>query len=79
MSGGHWHYLCLPNRRTVHGPVVEITASVKNPTFHRSQVILNYDLKIVHNCLNIAVASLMHHCKYINKFVLLQQQFAVES
>jgi len=76
MSGGHWHY--LPNR-TVYGPVVEITAFVKNPRFLSSQVILNYEPKIVHNCQNIAVTSLIYHCKYINKFILLQQTFAVGS
>ena len=27
----------------------------------------------------MAVSSLMYHCKYINKFVLLQQKFAVGS
>jgi len=42
MSGGLWYH--LPNR-TVYGPVVEITASVKNPRFIRSQVFLNYELK----------------------------------
>jgi len=49
MSGGHWHY--LPNRRIVYGAVVEISAPVKNPRFLHSQVILNYELKIVHNFL----------------------------
>jgi len=66
---GHWH--CLRNRKAVHGPVVEITVSVKNPRFLRSQIILNYERKIVHNCLNIAVTSLMYHGKYsttINSF-----------
>jgi len=75
-SGRHWHY--LPNR-TVYGPVVEISASVKNHRFLRSQVILNYELKIVHNCLEQAVISLMYHCKFINKFVLFHQKFAVGS
>jgi len=42
-SGGHCHY--LPNR-TVYGPVVEISASVKNPRFLRSQVILNYCMNL---------------------------------
>jgi len=77
MSGGHWQY--LPNRRTVHGPVVEISAFVKYPRFLRSQEILIYELKIVHNSLEPAVTSLMYHCKYINKFVLLQQKFNVGS
>jgi len=76
MSGGHWH--CLPNR-TAHGLVVEISASVKNPRFLCRQAILNYELKIVHNCLEQAVTSLMCQCKYINQFVLLQQKFAVAS
>jgi len=26
---------------------------------------------IVHNCLDMAVTSMMCHCKYINKFVIL--------
>jgi len=28
-------------------------------------------VKIVHNCLEQAVTSLMYHCKFINKFVFL--------
>jgi len=75
MSGGHWNY--LPNRRTVCGPVVQTSVSVKNPRFLRSQVILNYELEIVHNCRERAIISLMYHCKFINKFVLLQKKFAV--
>jgi len=74
-SGGHWYY--LPNRRIVYGPVVEISASVKIPRFLRSQVISIYEHKIVHNCLEKAVINLMYHCKFINKFVLLQQKFVV--
>jgi len=76
MSGEHWR--CLPNR-TVYGPVVEISASVKKNRFLRSQVILNYELKIVCNCLEQVAISLMHHCKFINKFVLFQQKIAVGS
>jgi len=67
MSGGHH----LPNRVTAYGPVTEISASVQNLRFLHSQVIYNYELKIVHNCLNMAVTSMMHHCKYMNKFVLV--------
>jgi len=57
MSGGHWH--CLPNRRTVYGPDVEILASVNNHIFLCCQAILNYELKIVHNSLEQAVVSLI--------------------
>jgi len=63
MSGEHY----LPNRVTAYGPVAEISASVQN-----------YELQIVHNCLDMAVTSLMYHCQYINKFVLLLQKSAVE-
>jgi len=38
---------------------------------------LKYELKIVHNRLDIAVTNLMYHCKYINKFVLLLRKSAV--
>jgi len=54
MSGGHY----LPNRVTVYGPIAEISASVQNTKFNRSQVIQNYE-KIVHNCLDMTVTSLM--------------------
>jgi len=71
------HY--FPNRRTACGPVPQISASVHNPRFFRSQVISNYEFKIVHNCLDMAATSLMYHCKYIKNFVLLLRKFAVMS
>jgi len=37
---------------------------------------LKYGL-IFQNCLDMAVASLMYHCKYINEFVLLLRKSAV--
>ena len=58
-------------RVTAYKPVAEISASVQKPRFVSSQVIQNYELKIVYNCLDMAVTSLMYHCKYINKFLLL--------
>jgi len=67
MSGGHY----IPNRVTAYGPVAETTASVQNPRLLRSQAIQNYELQIVHNCLDMAVTSMVYHCKHINKFVLL--------
>ena len=75
MSGRHY----LPNRVTAYGPVTEISAPVQNLRFLRSHVIYNYELKIVHNCLDMAVASLMYHCKYINKFILVLRKSAVGS
>ena len=45
----------------------------------RSQVIYNYELEIVHNCLDMAVTSLLYHCKYITKFILLLRKSAVGS
>ena len=36
-------------------------------------------LKIVHNCLDMTVTSLMYHFKYINKFIVLLQKSAVGS
>ena len=53
--------------------------SVQNPRFLRSQVIKNYQLKIVHNCLDMTVTSLMCHCKYINKFAVLLRKSAILS
>jgi len=52
---------------SAYGPVAEISASVQNPRFLRSQVIKNYEFKIVHNCLDMVVTGLMYHCKCINK------------
>ena len=75
MSGGHY----LPNRVNVYGPVAETSASVQNSRFLRSQAISNYELTTVHNCLDMAVASLMYHCKYIDKFVFLLRKSAVGS
>ena len=70
----------LPSSRvTAYGTVVEISASVQNPRFLCNQVIQNYELKIVHNCLDMTVTSLMYDCKYINKFVLLPRRSAVGS
>jgi len=57
MSGGNY----LPNRMTAYGSVVEISASVRNPGFLHSQVIETYELKIVHNCLDMTVTSLIYH------------------
>jgi len=32
---------------------------------------------IFRNCVDMAVTSLLYHCKYITKFILLLQKFAV--
>jgi len=34
---------------------------------------------MIHKCLDMAIANLMYHCKYINKFVLLLRKSAVVS
>jgi len=62
MSG--WHY--PPNRVPAYEPVAEISVPVQNQWFFCSQVIYNYELVIVHNCLDMTVTALMHHCKSIN-------------
>jgi len=56
MSGGHY----LPNRVTAYRPVAEISPSIQNTKFLRSQVISNYEFKIVHNYLDMAVTSLLY-------------------
>ena len=63
MSGGHY----LPNRVSAYGPVAK-HSEVQNPGFQ------NYQLKIVHNRLDMAVTGLIYHCKLIQKFVLLLRQ-----
>jgi len=73
MSEGHY----LPNRVTAYRPVAEISASVQNPRFLPSQVIKNYDIKIVHNQLDMAVTSLMYHFKCFNKLFLFLQKSTV--
>jgi len=35
--------------------------------------------EVVHNCLDMAVTSLFHHCKYFTKFILLLRKSAVGS
>jgi len=55
-----------------------ICVSPKSQIFSQSSN-LNYELKIVHNCLDMAITNLMYHCKNINKFVLLLRKSAVAS
>jgi len=45
----------------------------------RSQVTQNYELEIVHSCLDMAVATLLYHCKYITKLILLLRKSPVGS
>jgi len=56
---------------TAFGPVTEISASIQDLISSQpSNLVMNY-------CLDMAVASLMYHCKYINKFVLVLRKSAV--
>jgi len=63
------HALCTSNKNLCISP---------NPSFSCSQVpvIKNYELKIVHNCLDLAETSLMYN-KYINEFTLILQKSGV--
>jgi len=49
----------------------------KIPGFSQSSN-LSYELEIIHNCLDMAV-SLLYHCEYITKFILLMRKSAVGS
>jgi len=71
-DGGHYP----PNKGTACGPVAEISPSFQNGRLLRSQV--TYELKTIHNCLDVAL-SLMYHCKCINKVILLLRKSAVVS
>jgi len=67
MSGGHYTL----NRVTAYGPVAEKSASVQNPRFLCNQVILNYEVEIVHNRLDMAVTTLMmYHCCFCKSLLL---------
>ena len=76
-----WRALALPSKQKncLWTSRRKLCAFSKNPIFLRSQVISNYEFKIVHNCLEQAVTLLMYHSKYINKFVFLPRKSAFRS
>jgi len=74
MFEGH----CLPNRVTARTSHKNLCNSTKFPILSQPSN-LNYELEIVHNCLDTANTNLMYHCKYISKFVLLLRKAAVVS